>query len=81
MGGKYVGSALIHDALYGSHVLTKEESDKLFLDMMKDNGVGTTKRNLMFWAVKFGGRSAWNAVSDHEIERTKRYITVTKKGT
>lgn len=79
MGGKYVGSAIIHDALYGSHVLTREESDKLFIDMMEHNGVGKIKRNLMYWAVRVGGKAAWNATSDEQAKEQEKFITIKRK--
>jgi len=63
--GKYVGAALIHDALYTSQglgKLNKEDVDKLFLEMMKVEGVSCWKRYAMYYAVKFGGRSAWESI-------------------
>lgn len=80
LNGKYVGSALIHDGLYASHVLSKEESDLLFLDMMEDNKVALWRRKLMYWAVKFGGGSAYNSKSAKYIAETKNYVTVVHKG-
>lgn len=79
MSGLYVGSAIIHDGLYGSHILTKEESDMLFLDMMTHNGVSKIKRTLMFWAVKYAGKSAWDATSDEEADVLKKFITIQRK--
>ena len=79
LSGKYVGSALIHDGLYGSHLLSKEESDRLFLDMMKHNGVGAIKRNLMYWAVKVGGRSAYNATSAESAIENAEFVSVKRK--
>ena len=80
LNGKYVGSALIHDGLYASHVLSKEESDLLFLDMMKHNKVSLWRRKLMYWAVKFGGKSSYNGKSAEYIAETKNYVTVAIKG-
>lgn len=80
MNGKYVGSALIHDGLYASHALSKEESDLLFLDMMKDNGVTEWRRTLMYYAVKFFGSSAYNSKTADYITETQNYVTVVNKG-
>lgn len=80
LNGRYVGSALIHDGLYASHTLSKEESDLLFLDMMKHNKVSLWRRKLMYWAVKFGGGSAYNSKSAEYITETKNYVTVVNKG-
>lgn len=80
LNGKYVGSALIHDGLYGSHKLSKQMSDKLFLDMMKHNGVGKIRRTLMYLAVKFGGSSAYKDKTPEYIEETSKYVDVIIKG-
>jgi len=63
--GKYVGAALIHDALYTSRglgKLNKKQVDKLFLEMMKVEGVSYWKRQAMYWAVNLGGDDAWNSI-------------------
>lgn len=79
LSGKYVGSALIHDGLYGSHALNKEESDKLFLEMMQHNNVGYIKRNLMYLAVKYGGKHAYYDKTDDYIKKTSKYVVITEK--
>lgn len=76
LNGKYVGSAIVHDALYKSHVLTRKESDKLFLEMLKDNGVGALKRNLMYLAVRVGGYFAWRQYSDDMVEFNKVLVKI-----
>lgn len=63
--GDYVCSAVIHDALYisqGLGLLTKEEADKLFLEMMEIEGVSLWKRNAMYYAVKWFGDEAWDSI-------------------
>jgi hypothetical protein len=72
VNGKHREAAVLHDYLYHSKGLiycrrrflpvryTREESDKLFLEAMISCAVPVWKRNLMYWAVRVGGRAAWN---------------------
>ena len=77
--GKYVGSALIHDGLYASKILTRKQSDKLFEQMMKDNNVGVVRRKLMYAAVRLGGWASWNAYTEEFCENARRFIDVRVK--
>ena len=76
--GNYTEPAIIHDGLYGSHWLTKEESDKLFLEMMKVNGVSWLKRYTMYYAVKWFGNGAWNK-PQKKIEKVKTLVELKRK--
>ncbi len=58
--GKYGNAAVIHDFLYWEQKLSKEEADKIFLEAMYFLGVSTVKRKLIYYAVKYFGRCAWN---------------------
>ena len=77
--GKYVGSALIHDGLYGSHKLTQKQSDQLFLEMMEHNRVKWFRRGLMYMAVRIGGRFAYNSKSEEEVAEMSKFVTVKEK--
>lgn len=74
--GQYIGSAIIHDALYNSRLLPKVDADRMFLEMLKDNGVGAVKRNLMYWAVKFFGKSSYNATTANQAAMLKLLVKV-----
>ena len=57
---------LIHDYIYehkgrfrGKH-LTRREADRVFLRIMKHEGVGRTRRTLAYWAVRAFGWIYWN---------------------
>lgn len=58
--GKHSSASLIHDWLYSQDCTLKmkrKEADKIFLEIMKEEGVNIFKRNLMYYAVKvFGWR-------------------------
>lgn len=63
--GKYRRAATLHDALYASQglgVLTKEQVDKLFLEIMEVEDVSWWKRNSMYYAVRWFGSEAWNSI-------------------
>lgn len=57
--GRYVAAAVIHDALYASHLVSRELADELFLEAMRESGVPAWKARVMYWAVRAGGRAAW----------------------
>ncbi len=54
---KVVRAAVVHDYLYRDKdvEVTKEQADKVFRDILKRDGVGKIKRNLMYYAVKWFG--------------------------
>ena len=79
LDGKYSGSALIHDGLYGSHKTSKEIADKLFDEMLRDNGVGRFRRKLMYWAVKYFGSKAYYGKTKAQITKMKQYVMVELK--
>ena len=56
--GKHGRAAVVHDWLYSSQCkidVTREEADKIFLEIMKECGVGSIKRNLMYRMVRIFG--------------------------
>ena len=71
--GPHTRAAIIHDALYRDpstrkvHVrgeinmekLNREDADILLREVAVMEGMSRWKSFLMFWAVRFGGRSAW----------------------
>ena len=59
--GKYGNAAVIHDWLYWEQSRSRKQADDIFLEGMEVLGVSAWKRYLMYWAVRFFGRWAWNA--------------------
>lgn len=57
---KFILAAVIHDYLYATHEYDKNFSDKLFLKLLKQAKVPMWKRQLMYYSVKWFGKSAWN---------------------
>jgi len=59
--GKYQRPALLHDALYGAEIFPRKICDEIFLEYMKEEGVGWWKRNLMWIAVRSFGGFVWSS--------------------
>lgn len=57
----YAESAVLHDWLYRTGNVPKEEADRLFLEAMKSQGIRWAQRWVLYCGVKFGGRLAWNS--------------------
>lgn len=58
--GRHSTASLCHDWLYHYRIGDRKTADLVFLQALKEDGVGWLKRNIMYSAVRaFGGR-AWN---------------------
>jgi len=64
--GDYTPAAIIHDYLYERQgkvhegpAYSRAECDSIFLEAMQDMGISWLRRNLMWLAVRVGGRHAW----------------------
>lgn len=62
--GRQNKAAVIHDALYqgiveSMRIIPRWLADRIFLDGLKDLGVGRVKRYLMYWGVRLGGWLSW----------------------
>lgn len=58
--GKHGKAAVVHDWLYSKNCnidITRAEADKIFLEIMKECGVGTIKRQFMYRMVRIFGAS------------------------
>jgi len=58
--GEYTAAAVVHDLLYSIQDRKRSEADAIFLWAMRDLGVPTWKRLIMYRAVRFGGFFVWN---------------------
>lgn len=67
-------AALYHDAMYHSHMVSKREADRGFLDLLKAEGVSWWKRTAMWMAVSLFGRSSYD-LPEHVVEHWKKYVT------
>jgi len=57
--GEYGKAAVIHDFLYREGKRSRKECDKIFLEGMEVLGVNTTKRKLIYLAVRIFGKLAY----------------------
>jgi hypothetical protein len=72
--GSYSGAALVHDWLYRRHRLrsvtnreiTKEEADRVFYELMLEDGVWKIRAYTMWLAVALCGRKAWSQNKDDQ---------------
>jgi Protein of unknown function (DUF1353) len=72
--GPYSGAALVHDWLYWSHLVTgcasspkkvtKQEADRVFHELMLEDGVAKSKAWAMWQAVALCGGKAWSQNKD-----------------
>jgi Protein of unknown function (DUF1353) len=72
--GSYSGAALVHDWLYRTRrtcarsttTITKEEADRVFYELMLEDGVRKTRAWAMWQAVTLWGGNAWSQMKDFD---------------
>jgi hypothetical protein len=70
--GPYASAAVLHDALYRSQVLTRDEADRIFRLAMLESGVSAPMA-WTFWAsVRSFGWTTWNYRSPQQVEMFAR---------
>jgi len=74
--GNYTLAALVHDALYRSNSFNRKNADKIFLALMKQDGVSFFKRRSMYLGVRFGGSSSWTNRTKDEIKKAKQFMKI-----
>ena len=73
--GIHASAALIHDALYASHLTTKEVADNIFIEALQKSGVGWFKRHAMYQAVNCFGDGSWKKLLP-AIKSAKEFVMV-----
>lgn len=58
--GKYSPAAVVHDYLYYSGQVSREDADRTFARLMQSLGVPGWKITIMYYAVRWFGWMAWN---------------------
>ena len=59
-GNKGHRAAVIHDYLYSTHLVPREEADAIFKALLVEDGAGVITRSLMHLGVRIGGWVGWN---------------------
>jgi len=75
MTPKFIPAALLHDALYASHAMPRDEADAIFRDLLNQSGVGYLKRAAMARAVQAFGRFAWGRTPE-QLEHFARFVEI-----
>lgn len=78
LSGKFRIAALVHDALYASEYFPRELADAIFLDLMKQHGVGYIKLQTMYYAVRSAGWYVWRLHDKEEVKKYKEFVNVEK---
>jgi hypothetical protein len=68
--------ALIHDALYCSHLVSKEDADDAFLNSLVREGVPFLARNTFTMAVRVFGKNYYDGHSEKEIKENLDFVSV-----
>lgn len=77
--GRYTNAAILHDALYASHLLDRDESDDLFLEAMEVSNVVWCRRYSYYSVVYLFGGNAYNSKSLKTIKKNKNFILIYKE--
>lgn len=72
--GKYTNASILHDGLYGSHIVSQNEADDLFLEAMEFSKVAYFRRYTYYWVVWLVGEFAYDGKSEVTIERNRIYV-------
>jgi hypothetical protein len=73
--GKFSTPAIIHDSLYGSHIVSRETADEIFYNAMLSTGTAKY-RALSYWAVvrAVGGLAAYNSIDEESQIKARKFI-------
>jgi len=74
--GKYTNAAILHDALFGTQKLPRNEADNLFLEAMQVLQVAYIRRYAYYWMVVCLGWKAWNDKTDEQRQINQKYLEV-----
>lgn len=75
-GQEYDRAACLHDALYASNWLPKDECDRLFYEAMILDGVPKYRAKYMWKAVQWFGKSAYTEVEYLDYYKSKVILGV-----
>ena len=76
MTGGYQRAACMHDALYASECFDRKTCDDLFLQAMKDDGIGFVRRRAMYLAVRAAGWLVWDKHNQLDVSKYKTFVSV-----
>lgn len=74
--GTYSNAALLHDALYGSHLVKQNKADDLFLEAMEFSGVSWLTRRTYYSSVWLFGYFAYSGKTEVTIAKNKELVEI-----
>lgn len=74
-GGIGHAAAVVHDALYTTHVTTRKTADEVFYEALLVLGIPKWQAWLMYAGVRVGGRSSWKAAGPQQTVLPHTQIT------
>jgi len=60
-GNRAHRESVVHDWLYGTHLVPRNAADRIFLEAMKVRGKALWIRQGMYWGVRIGGASSYES--------------------
>ena len=77
---KCIQGFLVHDALYGSHLLSQKKADKILLNILCiEPRANLVQRQIVYWTLRAVGHHAYNGKTESQIEQARKYVTVIEK--
>lgn len=80
MSGDVLPAAALHDALYESELVSREQADDWFHEAMLDNGVRWFKALTFYAGVRYAGEYWWDRHDENSITRARLKVKVVEKG-
>ena len=59
MDSDLIRGALCHDFLYSAHLFSKKDTDQTLYDVLRLDGVGYVRANVIWSGPRLGGRGSW----------------------
>jgi hypothetical protein len=78
MQGEALPASLIHDAMYRTRLMDKEQADNLFYRLLRINEVGRIKSWLMYRAVKHFGGGSWRIYNIDQRNFARLFVKLRK---
>ena len=72
----YVAAAVCHDALYCAQLVTRDQADNEFLELMGEDGLSWLHRNVFYYAVRWFGGIVWNEHTTDSIADARKYCSL-----
>ena len=72
--GKYAWGAVVHDWLYWEQFTDRATADEVLRDIMKDFKISSGTVDTIYYALRLGGKEAWDANAKAKAAGAKRVL-------